>query len=338
MPVIDTWSLRILVAVADHGSFTSAAEALVLTQPAVSRQINGLERQFAVPLFRRVPRGVVPTAAGETAVRLARELLAQTDSFEATMRSFSEVDGGRLCLSGFASVNTNFVPDAIRRFAHQHPSVTVTLRHIDPLDALSAVREGRVDVALVTDWQLTDDPWAARVDAHTPMLDVGEIPGVELVRLIDEEFRVALPVGHRLADRRPIALAELRDERWVDGAFPDCLGPLAQLAAALGGEPQIDFFCDDWNGKQALVAGGAGIMLVPTLAGALIRPDLVLRTTVPELPPRRLFAATARPPFRTPPAEAMLAVLTSLAAEHRTGASPRPRGDAASQPGLPPVR
>src|SRR5690606_3736213 len=138
------------------------------------------------------------------------------------------------------------------------------------------VREGRVDVALVTDWQLTDDPWAARTDASTPMLDVDEIAGVELVPLIDEEFRVALPVDHRLADRRAIPLAELRDERWVDGAYPDCLGPLAQLAAAIGREPQIDFFCDDWNGKQALVAGGAGIMLVPTLAGALIRPDLAL--------------------------------------------------------------
>ena len=61
------------------------------------------------------------------------------------------------------------------------------------------------------------------------------------------------------------------------------------------------------------MAGGAGIMLVPTLARDAIRPPLRLRPTAPRLPSRRLYAAVPRPPFRTPPADAMLALLSTLA-------------------------
>ena len=66
--------------------------------------------------------------------------------------------------------------------------------------------------------------------------------------------------------------------------------------------------CDP-NGKQALVAAGCGVMLVPLLAGAALRADVVVRPTTPRLPPRAVYAAVAEPPFRTPPAEAMLSVL-----------------------------
>jgi DNA-binding transcriptional LysR family regulator len=313
--VLDPWSLRILVAVADHGSFSGAADELILTQPAVSRQIAGLERRFGVPLFRRAARGVTLTTAGSTAVQLAREVLAHTDAFEATMKALSGLDRGHLRVGGFASANTHFLPAAVHRFGHEHPGITVSLHQVDPLMALHPVREGRLDLVLVTEWQLVEDPITARTRADAPRLDVDRIAGVELVPLLDEELRIALPSSHRLSRRRRVPLAELRDERWVDGAHPDCLGPLPQLTAALGCPPKIGFMCDDWNGKQALVAGGAGIMVVPTLAGPSIRADLVVRRTTPTLPVRRLYAATARPPFRTAPADAMLALLAELASE-----------------------
>lgn len=313
--VLDLWSLQILVAVAARGSFSAAAGDLVLTQPAVSRQVANLERELGVPLFRRQARGVALTTAGETAVEHARGVLDRIDAFQATMRTLAGLDGGHLRIAGFPSVNTHFVPDAIRHFDLEHPAVTITLEQVDPFAVTAAVRDGRIDVALVSAWQLVADPWTARTDPRTGALDPDAIDGVDLHVLMDEELRVALPADHRLARRRRLPLAELRGERWVDGAPPDCLGPLPQLADALGAPPDIGFMCDDWNGKQALVAAGAGIMVVPTLAGAAIRPDLVLRPTTPALPTRRLYAATAQPPFRTPPAETMLTVLATLAAD-----------------------
>ncbi len=310
--MLDLWTLRILVEVADRGSFSAAAQALVLTQPAVSRQIGGLEKRLGVALFRRVPRGVTPTTAGGTAVDLARGVLARLDAMEATMRTLAGLDGGQLRIAAFASANTHFVPDAIRRFGAAHPAVTVTLLQVDSLDTLEAVRAGRVDLALVTAWQLAPDPASARADRPTPAPDAAALDGIDLVPLLDEDLQVAMHAGHPLAGQPTVRLRDLRDEAWIEGAHPDCLGPLTQLTDALGGPPRIGFTCDDWNGKQALVAGGAGVTLVPTLAREALRPDLVLRPTAPRLPPRRLHVAVPRPPFRTPPAEAMLDLLTGM--------------------------
>jgi DNA-binding transcriptional LysR family regulator len=315
--MVHPWALKILVEVAERGSFSAAAKALVLSQPAVSRQINGLEAQLGVTLFRREARGIAPTAAGEAAVQLARGVLARLDAFEATMRTFTDLESGRLRVAGFASVNTSFLPEAIRRFNAEHPAVTITLDHVDPLGALEAVRTGAIDLALVTGWQLYPDPVAARTDPLAEALQLDTVDGVELTPLLDEELHVALPATHRLAGGATIPLAELGDETWVEGAYPDCLGPIARLAEALGGPPRIGFLCDDWHGKQALVAGGAGIMVVPTLARAVIRPELVVRPTSPALAPRRLFAASARPPFRPPAADAMLTLLVDAVGEAR---------------------
>ena len=313
--MVDPWTLRILVEVADRGSLSAAAEALVLSQPAVSRQIATLERHLRVPLFRRVPRGVVATPAGATAVDLARSILARHEAFEATMKTFVGMAAGPLRLAGFASVNTWFLPEAIRRFRTAHPDVTVTLQQVGPLEVLDAVRRGHIDVALLTDWQLVASPLTARTDPDPVRIDPDGIDDLELIALLDEELHVALPREHALAQRLVVPLSELRSERWIDGAYPDCLGPLSELGRALGAPPEIGFFCDDWNGKQALVASGAGVMVVPRLAFAAIRPELAVRPTEPALPARRLFAAVARPPFRSAAAAALLEMLPNVVAE-----------------------
>ena len=126
-------------------------------------------------------------------------MLGRLDAMEATMRTLAGVDAGHLRLTAFASVNTFFVPDAIRRFHAEHPGVTITLQHVDPIDALDAVRAGRVDLGLLTAWQLYADPWTGRTDPGATRLDADHVDGVELVTLLDEELHVALPEGHRLA-------------------------------------------------------------------------------------------------------------------------------------------
>src|SRR5690606_25262569 len=135
---------------------------------------------------------------------------------------------------------------------------------------------------------------AARHDPAAEPLGPAGLAGIDLTPLLDEEFQIALPDSHPLARRDRVRLKDLRAETWVEGGFPDCLGPLHRLAAALGGEPRIGFFCEDWNGKQALVAGGSGIMLVPTLARCSLRPGVTLRPTVPPLPVQ-LYPATRCP-------------------------------------------
>jgi DNA-binding transcriptional LysR family regulator len=311
--MIETWTLRVLVEVAERGSFSAAGEALSMTQPAVSRQIGGLERRLGLPMFRRVARGVRPTSAGSTAVDLARDILARMDALEARLGAFTTLEAGHLRLSAFAGANAFVTPEAVRRFARAHPGVAVSVVNA-PDGPFAAIRDGQVDVALVTSWELYPDARSAKHDVTAPALDADALDGIDMVPLLDEELQVALPADHRLAGRRRVPLAELAEERWIEGGYPDCLGPIPHLTEALGGPPRIGFFCEDWNGKQALVADHAGIMLVSTLTRAALRPDVVLRPTTPVLPTRRLYAATATPPFRLPGATAMIEILADVCA------------------------
>lgn len=176
------------------------------------------------------------------------------------------------------------------------------------------MREGRLDLALVTAWELCPDPRAAKDDMTVPPMDAEALAGVTLLPLAEEELLVALPADHRLAGHDRVPLRDLADERWIEGAYTDCLGPLPPLTAALGSPPVIGFVCDDWHGKQALVAAGAGITLVPTLTQHTVRADVVVRPTTPALPARELFVAVAEPPFRPPAAAAMVAILMDLCA------------------------
>lgn len=326
--MLDTWSLRVLVEVGERGSFSAAAAALTLTQPAVSRQIAGLERRLGVPLFSRVPRGVRPTPAGTVAIELARDALDRLRVLETRLASFAGLASGDLRLAAFPSVNTYLVPEAIRRFGERYPGVTLSLRQTDRDRPLHAVRNGEVDLALVTGWHLYADPEQARYGGTDPPRTADqprtEVDGVDLLPLCDEELQVLLPATHRLARRRRIRLAELGGENWIDGAYPDCLGPIAPLAEALGGPPRIEFWCDDWNGKAALVAAGAGVALVPTLAQPGLRRDVVVRATTPTLPTRPLYAATAVAEYRSPSAAAMLAVLGELTRQGIRPTSARP--------------
>jgi DNA-binding transcriptional LysR family regulator len=270
-------------------------------------------------MFRRVARGVQPTPAGRTAVDLARDVLARLDVLEARLGAFTTPDAGHLRLSAFAGANAYVTPEAVRRYSRARPGVALSLVGADPVGPLAAVRDGLVDVALVTSWQLYRDPRLAKEDPSAPPLDADGLDGVDLVPLLDEQLHVALPADHRLARRARVALAELREEHWIEGGYPDCLGPIPLLAEALGGPPRIRFFCEDWNGKQALVADHAGIMIASSLTRAALRPDVVLRPTSPALPTRRLYAATAAPPFRLPAATAMIDVLVEVCGEQAGG-------------------
>ena len=334
--MLDLWALRVLVEVADRGSFSAAAQALSMTQPAVSRQIAGLERRVGIALFRRVPRGVRATIAGEVAVDLARDILTRMKMLQARLGTFTTLETGQLRISAFASANTSLVPEAIRRFTKAHPGITVSLAQPEPDGRLASVRDGRVDLALLTAWDLYANPNAAKYDLNVSPLEGSALDGIDLVPLLDEELHLALAGTHPLAAADTVRLRDLHEAAWIEGAHPDCLGPIPWLTQTLGNPPRISFVCDDWTGKLALVAVGAGVTLVPTLAQAAIRRDIVLRPTFPALPTRRLYAAAAAPPFRLPAVNAMLTILATIASNSPAATNGSTRyGTTCKQPSTP---
>jgi DNA-binding transcriptional LysR family regulator len=307
--MLDTRRLQVLVEVAKRGSLTAAGDALAFTQPSVSRQIAALEREAGARLLERDARRVRLTQAGEVVFEHAEAILARLAAVDVALDALRGLEGGRLRVAAFASANTWLVPEALRRFGERHPAVELSLDALPTNRQLAALRAGDLDLAIVTDWDFDGAP-----------------DGIRLESLARDRLLVALPEGHRLARRRRLSLADLAGETWIEGSHPDCLGPLEQHYRALGIEPRIEFQCDDWTGKQALVAAGVGVTLFPSLALASARRDLALRPLADAIATRGTFAAVPAG-YAAPAAIELLGLLREISAgfDSVRGAGARPR-------------
>jgi DNA-binding transcriptional LysR family regulator len=134
--------------------------------------------------------------------------------------------------------------------------------------------DGTIDLAVITD--------------YPPGLPAAD--GLGLVRLVDDPLRCALPTDHRLADREVIELADLAKDSWVED-YAGAAAVLTSVCARAGFAPRIDIECGSWLGKQAFVAAGYGVMLVPAMLVPALRSDLVVRELA-DPPVRTVYVAT----------------------------------------------
>ncbi|MBK1786622.1 LysR family transcriptional regulator [Prauserella cavernicola] len=189
--------VRYLVAVVDEGHFGRAAAKLLVSGPALSKQIRTLERKLGVDLLDRSAHPVVPTDAGRQFLLEARAALAAADRAVAAVEAHRRTIHGVLRL-GFMSAatgtHTRRILDLLQRDA---PAVTVQLVQLPWHEQASAVRDSTVDAALV----------------RPPIADAD---GLRLDVVRHEPRVVALPVGHRLAARSQVVLADLDGDPHVD--------------------------------------------------------------------------------------------------------------------------
>lgn len=300
--MLDVRRLRVLKEVAARGSFSAAAESLSYTQPAVSQQIAALEREAGTVLVERGARGVRLTDAGRILVGHAEAILARLADAEAELEALSGLRAGRLRLMAFDSAGATIMPPAIARLRERHPGLEVTLEPGEGGEALAAVRAGDIDIALDI-----APPRGRRAD-----------DGLERTFLLEDPMYVVLPDGHPQARRARLRLADLADESWITGApGATCTDSQILLGAcsAAGFEPRIAFHSDDYNAIQGFIAAGVGVSLVPDLALATVREDVVARSLGARPPTRVIEAVTLAAGYRSPAKQAALDVLVEVGAE-----------------------
>jgi DNA-binding transcriptional LysR family regulator len=298
--MLDVRRLRVLREVAAHGSFSAAAESLAFTQPAVSRQIATLEAEAGTRLVERSARGVRLTQAGELLVGHADAILDRLTAAESQLEALSKLEGGRLRIGAPATANATLIPLAIRAFDEEHPEVELRLDEAVSSELVERLSCGELDIAIVTD--------ADRIP---------ELPGeLVLEHLMDDPLHLAVARDHPLADVPEVRMADLALETWIEGRDPTCAKPLQAAAHAAGFEPRICFESAQWLGKQGLVAAGVGVTLIPTLALATVRDDIVLRSLGPDGPRRTISVATLGCGYEAPAVEPMRDVLRRVAQEH----------------------
>ena len=296
--MLDVRRLQVLCAVARHGSFSAAADALGYTQPAVSRQIATLEAETGATLVRRVPQGSVLTDAGRLLVDRGTAILARLGDAEAELQALLGLEGGTLRMASFASAASSIVPLAVLEFRERHPTVELSVAMSDPRDSLPRLRAGELDMAL----------------SHDPPAISGEGADLDLVHLFDDPMYVALPAAHPLAQTPAIGLADFASEAWMLGSTATCPDSRLFRRACLeaGFEPRIAFQHDDYAAVLGFVAAGVGIALIPDMSARTAREDVVIRVLEPAPPPRPILVALPAG-YRSPAAAAMLTVLRGVA-------------------------
>ena len=304
--MLDVRRMRVLRAVAQHGSFSAAAEALSFTQSAVSQQIAALEREAGTTLVQRSARGVRLTEAGEAVVRHAEAIMARLAEAEAELEAIAGLRGGRLRMASFESAGSTLMPLAIAAFRARHPAVELSMSLSEPEDCIPQLRSGELDLAIVFESAVVD------------MED-----GIHRVHLLEDPMYLALPPDHPLAHRRRLRLADLAGEPWVAGAADcECNRLISHACAAAGYQPRIVFETDDYSAMQGFVAAGVGVSLIAELGLTTIRDDIVVRDLGRDTPVRQIFAATLSEGYRAPATHAMVEILQEVAVHY---ASRRPK-------------
>jgi len=273
--------LRVLVAVARHGSVTAAARALNYAQPSVSHHLARLEAETGARLTQRSGRGIRLTDAGRLLAGRAEEILGRLDSAERELAAYVERREERVRLAGFPASLATIVPAALARLAAAHPGVDISLAEAEPPEAMRMLRAGQADVALV---------FQDARDGH-PVDPSPEEEGTRARLILDEPVYLVTrsagggrpgggrpdggrPDGGRPGGGKPSAgqssagltdLAAHAHDPWIAGC-EHSRGHLLWLCEQAGFSPRIAVSTDDHVAAQALVAAGLGVTILPGLA------------------------------------------------------------------------
>jgi len=246
--MLDVRRLRLLCDLARLDTIAAVAQAHMYTPSAVSQQLSALEREVGLPLLERTGRRVTLTPAGRVLVQHAETVLAALERASTALAALATGLSGPLRIGAFPTAIRTLLPATLVALAERHPGLELMVTELDPAAVPAALREHRLDVGLLHDYDVAP----VRPD---PMLDA--------VPLLDETVYLALPATGSGG------LREQRDADWIV-ASPGtlCHDVTLHVCQAAGFTPRARHQADDFTTVLALVAAGQGVSLVPELAAA----------------------------------------------------------------------
>lgn len=273
--------LRYFVAVASHGSFNRAAEALHLTQPPLSRQVRDLEEELGVALLVRGPNAVRLTAAGELFYEEAREVLARAE--EAVRRVRGEERSETLRVGFAPSMTTGIMSAALEKFQLSTPRVRVELADLSSRELNELAAAGRLDLVIAPEISIT--------------LGKTEFCWTELRRL---QPILILPQSHPLAKLKRIPVERLKDLPLVglaQGNYREYVPHMRRILKPFGISPHfvslvsdglITLFAElEARRAASILAEGVVCIMPRTLVARPFTPKLPSASVVIGLPAQR---------------------------------------------------
>jgi LysR family cyn operon transcriptional activator len=250
---VELTSLRYFRAIAHAGHMTHAARALGVTQPALSAVVKKLETELGAELFHRTGRGVQLTDAGRIFLGFADEAILAAEAGKKSVRELMGLERGSVRVGGGATAIMHVIPPAISAIHRDHPGIRFYIREAGSAAVTQAVLSGELDLGIVTLPVRAEDE--GRLIAK---------------RLIDDELRLIVPPGHRLAGKRTFDWADLsrepRDEVIGFEAGSAVRDVIDSAARAAGVTLAIVMELRSIASIQGMVAAGVGVGFVSRFA------------------------------------------------------------------------
>jgi Transcriptional regulator len=230
--------------VAELQHMTKAAEALSISQPALSRSIARLEEELGVSLFERQGRNIILNQYGKLFLKHADRILNEFDMTKKEIQSLLDPEYGIVSLGFLHTLGVNIIPDILSGFQNLHPNTKIKLYQNNNISLLKQLEKGEIDLCLVH--HSTDNP-------H-----------IEWEKLWDEELFLMVPAGHPLAQKESVTLNEIGNEPIISMKPGYELRKIAdKLFRKVKMTPNITFEGEEVTTLAGLVASGLGIALLP---------------------------------------------------------------------------
>jgi DNA-binding transcriptional LysR family regulator len=284
---------RLVVAVADHGNITRAAERIGMTQSGASQALALMEETLGVQLFSRESRQTLPTAIGLPVIEQARLMLGALETIRQTVDSVRPMLRGTIRLASFPMVLASFLPPLLRQFNRLYPGIEVVALEVSDDEVETLLAAGLVDVGVVLN--------------PAPERNAGPLGRDEWVAVV--------PAGHPLALRgteQGVSLQELTALPFVL-ATGGCSTNARSLAAEAGLQLQdVRVEVREWSSAFTLVRENLGVTLVPEMTLPAERQGLRVIALQPRI--ERVFSLVL-PAGQTPPAavQALLDLVSETA-------------------------
>ncbi|MCL1631031.1 LysR family transcriptional regulator [Sporolactobacillus sp. CPB3-1] len=230
--------------VAQLQHMTQAAEALSISQPALSRSIARLEEELGIPLFERQGRNIILNQYGKVFLKHVNRILKEIEETKKEIRSLLDPEYGEVSLGFLHTLGVNMIPNILRAFQKEHGNVKIKLYQNNNVSLLKQLQAGEIDLCLV----------------HHAFDD----PHIQWERLWNEELFLMLPASHPLASRASITLDEIQSEPMIALKKGYELRKIAdRLCRKANFTPNITFEGEEVTTLAGLVAAGLGVALLP---------------------------------------------------------------------------